>query len=256
MSRFFRRYRLFLLSTAWLLVMFNAPLASADSLTIAVASNFSGALHTLAERFEEKTGNKILISSASTGKHYTQIQNGAPFDVFMSADEKRVDMLIAEGRADAAYTAVYALGKLVLISNIAGGECRDVFSSDKLRHFAIANPGTAPYGVAAQQVLEHLGLWKKLQGRLVMGENIAQTLQFVVSTSADAGLVAKSMLIDNPRVQPACVWQVPDTLYQPIKQKMAVLKQSQAKPAVLAFWEFMQSAEAAVIIRDSGYDVL
>lgn len=230
--------------------------ASSDSLNVAVASNFAGSLHLLAERFEENTGYHVKLSSASTGKLYTQIHNGAPFDVFMAADEVRPDMLVAEGKADAAYAATYALGKLVLVSNIAvGGECRDILSADELKHLAIANPKTAPYGAAAQQVLEHLGHWEKVKRKLVMGENIAQTLQFVATTSAEAGFIAKSMLIGNTRIKPACTWNVPDDLYSPIAQKMVVLKSSQQKPAVIAFWKFMRSPEAAVIIRDNGYDV-
>lgn len=228
----------------------------ADPVTVAVTSNFTGALHRLAKRFEEKSGHKMRISSASTGKTYTQIKNGAPFDIFMSADEAHVDRLVREGEADASHAAIYALGKLVFISNIApAGQCRDVLSDPRLKRLAIANPNTAPYGAAAQQAMEHLAVWDKLQAKLVLGQNIAQTLQFVESASADAGFVAKSALTGDHVVKRACEWLVPDKLYAPIRQKMVVLNRSKDKPAVLAFWRFMQSAEAAAVIRDSGYDL-
>lgn len=225
----------------------------ADKLNIAVAANFTGALQQLAEAFKGKSGHEILISSASTGKIYTQIKNGAPFDVFMSADEVHPDKLVKEGIADVDHDIVYALGKLVFISNIAvKGKCQDALSDARLVHLAIANPQAAPYGTAAQQVLEHMGVWDKMQAKLVQGENISQTLQFVSSGSANAGFVAKSTV---GGASFACEWAVPDNLYTPIRQKMVVLNQSKAKPAVQAFWQFMQSAEAIAIIRNNGYDV-
>lgn len=249
-------FKSFLASVGLLFSLLSAAVTTADTLTVAVASNFSGTLHQLATRFEEKSGHKMRISSASTGKIYTQIKNGAPFDVFMSADEVHADRLVKEGQADAKYAAIYAIGKLVFISNIApAGKCQDVLSDARLKYLAIANPNTAPYGAAAQQVMQHLAVWDKLQSKLVIGENIAQTLQFVESTSANAGFVAKSMLIGEHVVKRACEWAVPGEIHTPLNQKMVVLNRSKGKPAVLAFWRFMQSAEAAAIVRDSGYDL-
>ena len=249
-------FKSFLVSVGLLFSLLSAAVTTADTLTVAVASNFSGTLHQLATRFEEKSGHKMRISSASTGKIYTQIKNGAPFDVFMSADEVHVDRLVREGQADASHAAIYALGKLVFISNLApAGKCQDVLSDARLKYLAIANPNTAPYGAAARQVMQHLAVWDKLQSKLVLGENIAQTLQFVESTSANAGFVAKSALTGGHVVARACEWAVPDELYAPINQKMAVLNRSKGNLAVSAFWRFMQSAEAATIVRDSGYDV-
>jgi len=239
----------------FLFTLLSVPVATADTLTVAVASNFTGTLYRLAERFEKKGAHKIRISSASTGKLYTQINNGAPFDVFMAADEVHADRLVKEGKADAGRATVYALGKLVFISNIApDGQCRNVLSDARLKRLAIANPNTAPYGAAAQQVMEHLAVWDKLQTKLVLGENISQTAQFVASTSADAGFVAKSTLIGDRVVGRACEWAVPDDLYAPIRQKMVVLNRSKDKPAALEFWRFMQSNEAAGVVRDSGYE--
>jgi molybdate transport system substrate-binding protein len=230
--------------------------ARADTLNVAVASNFTTTMRQLASAFHAETGHTLKLSNASTGTLYAQILHGAPFDVLMSADESYADKLIADGKADGTYSQIYALGKLVFISNIVpDGECRDVLYSSQLKHLAIANPSTAPYGRAAQQVMENLKVWIKLQPKLVMGENITQTLQFVASTSADAGFVAKSLLLSGTTIKRACDWEVPDDLYLPIQQKMVMLNQARKKPAAIAFWNFMGSSEAAVIIRDNGYDV-
>ncbi len=206
--------------------------------------------------FEAATGHSLKISNASTGKLYAQIMHGAPFDIFLAADEIHADRIIQAGLAGSEYSRIYALGKLVFISNqTPDQECRDVLYSDRLHHLAIANPAIAPYGKAAQQVMQDLKVWNKLQTKLVTGENIAQTLQFVISKSADAGFVAGSLLVSDRGIHFACKWPVSDDLYDPIKQKMLLLKTAYNKPAVLAFWKFMQSAQAAVIIRDSGYDL-
>ena len=143
------------------------------------------------------------------------------------------------------------------MANIATkGKCQDALSDPGLEHLAIANPQTAPYGVAAQQVMEHLGVLDKMRPKLVLGENISQTLQFVASKSANAGFVAKSSVVDGADgARAACEWMVPDELYAPINQKMVVLNQSKAKPVVLAFWQFMQTAEATAIIGKNGYGV-
>lgn len=238
------------------LCLFITLEAAADTLIVAVASNFAGTLQKLADRFKETSGHEVLISSASTGKIYAQIKNGAPFDIFMSADEAHVDKLVREGQLEASPTAIYAIGKLVFISNLpAAGRCQDVLADAKLGHVAIANPQSAPYGMAAQQVMQYLGVWDKLQSKLVVGENIAQTLQFVASTSADAGFVAKAGLMGETAVARACEWEVPADLHTPLSQKMGVLKSAKNKPAVRAFWQFMQSVEASTIIRDGGYDL-
>jgi len=240
----------------FLFTLLSVPATMADTLTVAVAANFTGTLYRLAERFEKTNGHKMRISSASTGKLYAQINHDAPFDVFMSADEIHADWLVKEGKADPSHAGVYALGKLVFISNIApDGQCQNVLSDARLKRLAIANPHTAPYGAAARQVMEHLGVWDKLQAKLLPGESISQTAQFVASTSADAGFVAKSALTGDHVAGRGCEWVVPDNLYAPIRQKMVVLNRSKDKPAVLAFWLFMHSNEAADIVRDSGYDV-
>jgi len=229
----------------------------ADELNVAVASNFSYALKLLADDFNRHTGHKLRISSASTGKLYTQMQHGAPFDIFLAADEKRPDLLIAENMADQSSAYVYAIGQLALLSNISpGGSCQSVLTAPALKRFAIANPKTAPYGVAAKQVLEKMALWTRLQPLMVRGENAAQTLQFVSTRNAQAGFVAKSMLNMGVEIASVCTWDIPADMYSPIKQKMVVLNRAKDKPAAQAFTVYIQSAQAKKIIKASGYDVL
>lgn len=230
--------------------------SDAENISIAVASNFAQTLHMLANDFKANTGHQLRISSASTGKLYTQISHGAPFDIFLAADEVRPDRLIAEDKASAEQARVYAQGKLTFISNIKPEKnCQTVLNSAALKRLAIANPKTAPYGAAAQQTLEKLQHWQSLKPKLVMGENIAQTLQFVATGSANAGFVAKSMLQNNSNINVACEWDVAADMHTAINQKMVILKKSSGKLGVKAFWHYLQSEGAKTIIKNSGYDV-
>ncbi len=228
----------------------------ADEINIAVASNFTYTLRSLAADFKVNTGHEVRISNASSGKLFAQIQHGAPYDIFLSADEKRPDLLIKEHKASVEGAYVYALGKLIMLSNIQDADnCRNVLFSKQLNRLAIANPKIAPYGMAARQVLEKLDLWQQLQSRVVMGENITQTLQFVSTKNAEAGFVAKSILNMGKAIDYACVWEIPGDMYTPIKQKMVLLNAAKDKPAAQAFMLYMQSVEAKRIIRSAGYDI-
>ena len=240
-----------------LLSVFASTSVYSETLNIAVASNFAYTLKLLAADFTKQTGHKLRISSASTGKLFTQIEHGAPFDVFLSADEQRADLLVKEKKAESSSAYVYAQGQLVLLSNLqTKGECTDILRSAELKRLSIANPRTAPYGYAAKQVLEKLSLWQDLQPRLVKGENIAQTLQFVSTRNAQAGFVAKSMLSMGKKIYSACIWEIPVDMYSPINQKMVVLKKAKDKPSAIAFLEFIKSDKAKAIIKRTGYDVL
>ena len=246
------KLNLFLLISA---LLFSSPQTQADNLNVAVASNFAHTLQSLAVDFESKTSHQIRISRASTGKLYTQINHGAPFDIFFAADERRPDQLIAEGKATTELSAVYATGKLVFVSHINPvGSCQDTLNNPAIKRLAIANPKTAPYGLAARQTLEKLQLWKVLKAKLVMGENIAQSLQFVSTGNAQAGFVAKSMLLQGAEIKFNCQWDVPADMHEAVKQKMLVLAKASNKPAVKAFWQYMQSDDANTIIKNSGYD--
>ena len=228
-----------------------------DEINIAVASNFSYTLKKLATDFKVNTGHDLRISSASSGKLFAQIMHGAPYDIFLSADEDRINLLITKNKARAENAHVYALGKLIMLSNIEEtSNCRDVLNSKHLNWLAIANPKIAPYGIAAKQVLQKLGLWQHLQSRLAMGENIAQTLQFVSTKNAQAGFVAKSMLNIGGMIDYSCIWNIPDDMYVPIRQKMVLLNDAEDKPAARLFMQYIQSVAAKRIIKSVGYDVL
>lgn len=240
------------LSAFGLLLCFKA---TAADLYIAVASNFNGAMQELGSAYTATTGHSIKISSASTGKLYAQIKHGAPFDIFFSADAQRPQRLADEGLGLASSLRTYALGQLVFISNIASTvkSCAASLSALQVKRIAIANPVTAPYGLAAQQTLQSLGLWDANHSKLVRGENIAQTLQFFHSGNAQIGFVAKSQLINYSLPSSTCVWSIPSRYYQPIQQQMLVLKKSVHKPQVTDFVAFMQSKNAIQIIKKHGY---
>ena len=244
-----------------LIACLNTGLSAAE-LTVAVASNFKPVLQVLAVDFKTVTGYDLSISSASSGKLFAKIMQGAPFDVFLSAEEKRADLLISNNIASAASAYVYAIGKLVLITNITtSSHCMDVLHMPGLRYLAIANPKIAPYGLAAKQVLESHKLWRRLQPRLVQAENILQAFQFVSTGNADAGFVSRSildmaLLKKGHLIQFACVWDVPVEFYSPINQKMVVLNKAKNKRAVQTFARYMKSQRAKEIIINTGYDVL
>jgi len=230
--------------------------AFAEVLNVAAASNFRHTLNKLAADFSIQTGHQLRISNASTGSLYTQIKHGAPFDVYLAADEKHPDLLVSEHLAQAASVYVYAKGRIVLVSNIVPADtCQSVLLSNELKHLSIANPATAPYGLAAKQVLESLSLWSKLKARLVIGENIAQAFQFVYTKNAQAGFVASSMLKMGKEINSVCIWNVPVEMYSPIKQKMVVLSHAKDKVSAQAFQRYMRSYRAKEIIESSGYDV-
>ena len=143
------------------------------------------------------------------------------------------------------------------MSNIKSGEaCKDILSSSDLKRLSIANPKTAPYGLAAKQVMKKLALWNRLQPRIVKGENIAQTLQFVSTKNAQAGFVAQSMLSMGKEIDYECIWDIPSDMYSPINQKMVVLNKAKDKTSAQAFMQYIQSSDAKEIIKSSGYDIL
>lgn len=225
----------------------------ADEIRVAVASNFRPALAAAAERFQHASGHVVTLIPGSTGKHYSQIRNGAPFDAFFAADSERPLRLEREQRCVPGSRFTYAVGRLVLWSPDAGLVDPDgkVLASGRFRHLAIANPDLAPYGEAARAVLRSLGLWESLAPRLVRGENIAQAFQFVISGNAELGFVARSQLEEPGRDFDGSSWQPPPDLYPPIEQQAVLLRET---PAGRAFMIFMQGKEARAIVRAYGYD--
>lgn len=225
---------------------------------IAVASNFAPTLRRIAAQFERETGQSILISVGSTGKLVTQIVHGAPFDIFLAADTKSSHVLAKHLTLSAERIKPYAIGKIVL-----WGPSNDLADKVKLRLYgdfnrlAMANPRLAPYGEAARQVLNNMGLTDTLKRRLVVGENIAQTLQFVSSGNADLGFIAQSqwkMLLANGKRQApiGAVWEVPAEFYSPIYQAAVLLNQ---RSSVTAFYDYLNSKNAKQIIQNFGYDL-
>jgi molybdate transport system substrate-binding protein len=240
------------------LLLLPGLVASAEPLTIAVASNFVSTAEELSNQFMESTGYEVRISPGSTGKLYAQISNGAPYDIFLSADSERPALLEANGLGVDGTRETYAIGSLVLWSvdsRFSGSECRDFLQDPGSGHLAIANPETAPYGAAAKDYLLGAQLWEGVEARLVFGENISQTLQFVASGNAVAGLIAKSQSVDPRLPDATCIWAVPLSTHRPLEQQALVLQRAAGNTVAMTFLEFLTSAAAQKIILRHGYAV-
>jgi len=234
------------------IIALSAAQTTAEEIRIAVASNFNNAITNITEQFEANTGHKVLLSFASTGKHYAQIINGAPFDIFFAADIKHPQRLEQEAVAIAGSRFTYAVGKLILwspMSNYIDSQGK-VLEQNRFRHLAIANPKLAPYGKAAQEVLQARGLWEALKSKMVRGENIGQTFQFIKSGNAELGFVAYSQIKRPGHAITGSWWHVPQTLYTPIEQQAVLLKDNSAAKAFLSY---VKSDDSLEIIRSFGY---
>lgn len=238
----------------FLILLLPGSFALAAKVNVAVASNFVNTLRQLAEPFSRASGHELIISSASTGKLYAQILHGAPYDLFLAADEARPQRLLEQGYASRESLFTYAVGRLVLWSPLSHQQSNGarLLADGGFQHLAIGNPRTAPYGKAAQQALKSLGLWERLQDRLVRGENIGQAFQFVATGAAELGLVALSQLQDYDSTA-GYRWLVPTERYTPIRQQGVLLERSRKKPEAVAFADFLTSAAASRIIRANGY---
>ena len=239
-----------------LLLLVVSGAVHADSVVVAVAANFTDAARELAKRFERATGHTARISYGSTGKLYAQIENGAPFEVFLAADAARPERAEAEGLAVAGSRFTYATGTLVLWSSDAGrfDDGPAYLRAAAFDRAAIANPKTAPYGAAARQVLERLGLWSALRPRLVRGDSIAQTFQFTATDNAQVGFVAFSQ-IKAWSGDPGSLWRIPEDHYEPLVQQAVLLKRGEENPAARAFVDYLRGDEARALITDFGYGI-
>lgn len=239
-----------------LTILVFANMAAASELKIAVASNFTDATRELIPLFEHASGHTVKASFGSTGKLYSQIENGAPFEVFLAADAERPEKAEKEGLAVPGTRFTYAMGKLVLWSAQSGmftdGEA--FLKAGKFNKVALANPKTAPYGLAAEQVMEHVGLLETLRPKRVQGDNIAQTFQFASTGNADVGFVAFSQ-IKAWQGEAGSAWVIPQGYYQPIAQQAVLLKKGEENPAARAFLEFLKSPESYKVITGYGYGV-
>lgn len=251
LTKMLKRASLGLLATVCLV-----QTAAADEVSVAVAANFTDAMRDIAAEFETATGHKAVVSYASTGKLYAQIENGAPFEIFLAADAVRPEKAIAEGHAVPGTQFTYAKGKLALWSPEEGlfTDGAAYLEANAFSHLAIANPKTAPYGLAAEQVLEKLGLWDSLAPKLVRGDTITQAFQFVASTNAEAGFVALSQ-VKALKDASGSTWEVPEADYAPIVQDAVLLKKGENNPAAIAFLEFLKGETATNIALGYGYGV-
>jgi molybdate transport system substrate-binding protein len=228
--------------------------AAAAEVKVAVAANFAEPAKVIAARFQARTGHRATLSFGSSGQFYAQIANGAPYEVFLSADRERAEKAEAEGLAVAGSRFTYAVGQLALYSKTPGlvdGKGA-VLTSDRFQKLAIADPKTAPYGMAALETLKKLGLSERLGPKLVQGTSVTQAFQFVDTGAAELGFVALSQVVG---VKGGSRWVVPAGFHTPIDQQAVLLKAGAADPAAMAFMSFLRSGEAKAVIRRYGYEV-
>ena len=231
---------------AWL-----PSIASADEVRAAVAANFTEAARQIATLFEAETGHEAILSFGSTGQLYAQITQGAPFDVFLAADQARPKRAIDEGFAVTGSRFTYVTGRLALFSNDPDLVTDDATLRDGgFTRLAIANPVTAPYGAAAVETLTALGLYNDLRPKIVQGNNIAQTYQFVATGNAELGFVARAQIAGHDR---GSRWPVPDALYAPIAQDAVLLTRAADNRAARAFMAFLQSPAGRRVTEKYGY---
>lgn len=240
------------------LVFAVSSLASqAAEVQVAVAANFTAPMQKIAAEFGKDTGHKAQLSFGATGKFYAQINNGAPFEVFLAADDETPAKLEREGDAVPGSRFTYAIGKLMLWSAQPGyvDSQGAVLKTGQFQHLAIANPKTAPYGAAAMAVLTYLNLLDAIQPKLVTGENIAQAHQFVATGNAELGFVALSQVMENGQLTGGSGWQVPANLHEPIRQDAVMLTKGKDQPAAEALMKYLKGDKARAVIQSYGYDL-
>ena len=231
--------------------------AHAESVSVAVAANFTEPAKALAAQLKETTGHEALLSFGATGAFYTQITEGAPFDVFLAADDERPKLLEQEDAIFPGSRFTYAIGQLVLWSAQEAKVDADgkVLEQGDFNKLAIANPKLAPYGAAAVQTMAWLGLSQQLEPKLVMGASIGQTLNFVATGNADLGFVALSQVLVDGKLRGGSMWRVPAEAHAPIVQDAVVLKRAAGNPAAQAWVELLRSPQTRELLRSQyGYD--
>nr|WP_225917641.1 molybdate ABC transporter substrate-binding protein [Pseudomonas zanjanensis] len=227
----------------------------AAEVQVAVAANFTAPIQAIAADFEKDTGHKLVAAYGATGQFYTQIKNGAPFEVFLAADDTTPARLESEGDTVKGSRFTYAVGTLALWSAKAGyvDNKGQVLQHADFQHLSISNPKTAPYGLAATQVLDKLGLTAQVKGKLVEGQNITQAYQFVSTGNAELGFVALSQVYKDGKVTSGSAWIVPADLHDPIKQDAVILDKGRDNPAATALVDYLKGPKAAAIIQTYGY---
>ena len=229
----------------------------ADEVQVAVAANFTAPIQAIASDFEKDTGHKLIAAYGATGQFYTQIKNGAPFEVFLAADDSTPEKLETEGDIVPGSRFTYAIGTLALWSAKDGyvDDAGKVLEKNQFKHLSIANPKAAPYGLAATQVLAKLGLTDKVKDKIVEGQNITQAYQFVSTGNAELGFVALSQIFKDGKVSHGSAWIIPETMHDPIKQDAVILKKGENNPAAKALTEYLKGPKAEAIIKSYGYQL-
>lgn len=244
-----------LLLTLTLIQPLAIGVAQADEVQVAVASNFTAPIQAIAKGFEQDTGHTLIAAYGATGQFYTQIRNGAPFEVFLAADDATPARLEADGAVVEHSRFTYAIGTLALWSARTDyvDDQGQVLHDDAFRHLSIANPKTAPYGHAATQVLDKLGLTDRVKGKIVEGQNITQAYQFVSTGNAELGFVALSQVFKDGKLASGSAWIVPAQLHDPIRQDAVILDKGRNNPAALALMQYLKGPKAAAILQAYGY---
>jgi molybdate transport system substrate-binding protein len=233
----------------------SASAAFAGEVQVAVAANFTAPVQAIAADFEKDTGNKVVASFGATGQFYAQIKNGAPFEVFLAADDTTPAKLETEGMTVPGSRFTYATGALALWSAKEGyvDANGDVLKKNAYNHLAIANPKTAPYGLAATQALDKLGLTQAVASKIVEGQNISQAQQFIATGNAELGFVALSQIYKDGKITSGSAWVVPASLHEPIKQDAVILNKGKDNPVAKQFSDYLKGPKAAAVIKSYGY---
>ena len=228
--------------------------AFAGETTVAVAANAAEVVETLAADFERQTGHRVTVTVGSTGKLYAQILHGAPFDLFLAADQERPRLLVEQGLAVEDSRRTYAIGRLVLWSpdpGVAVGA--DTLRDGSFRRLAIANPDLAPYGAAARETLRELGLWESLRPKIVLGENVGQAFAMAASGNAELGFVSLASVLSPRNEREGSYWEIPEHLHTPIRQDSVLLDRARDNPAARDFHEFLDTPVALKTLESFGF---
>jgi molybdate transport system substrate-binding protein len=231
--------------------------ARGQELAVAAAADLKFAMRELAVNFEKQTGNKVNVTYGSSGNFFSQIQNGAPFDLFFSADVEYAKKLEAGGQAEPGTLYNYAVGRIVIwmppdITVDLNAQGMNALLDSAIQKIAIANPAHAPYGKAAVAAMQKAGIYEKVEPKLVYGENISQAAQFVQSGNAQAGIIARSLAISPAMKDSGKMWLIPAELHPPIEQAVVVVKSSQKREAAKAFLEYIKSAAGKAVMDKYG----
>ena len=240
------------------LLVISGGMVRAETALIAVASNFAEPLREIAERFAANSDHELRISAGSSGHLYAQIVNGAPYDLFLSADSLRPLLLEEAALIEPGTRFTYAIGQLVFwarADTMRAESCGAELLDPGKRRLAIANPALAPYGAAAKQVLEERGLWESVQGNLVVGQNVSQVLHFAYTGNVDMALLAQSQFLAFDGLATGCAMSIRDSEHDSILQQAVLLARGTDNAAAQAFIAYLRGPEASEVIKRFGYRV-